>query len=201
MSKTDNPQRELDFNPPKPEKRIVVFDLETRLSADEVGGWQNTHLMRIAVGVAHDSIDDSYKVFYEEDADGLLALLRSADLVVGFNSAKFDYAVLSGYTDEPLGSLPTFDILQEIYKEHGFRVGLGNLAENTLGVGKSADGMQSLVWFREGKLDLVTDYCKQDVKVTRDIFRFGLENGYLLYGKKNGQKSKLTVNWPAHGGR
>lgn len=195
MSKTDNPQRELDFSPPKPEKRIVVFDLETRLSADEVGGWNNTHLMRIAVGVAHDSIDDSYKVFYEEDADGLLALLRSADLVVGFNSAKFDYAVLSRYTDEPLSRLPTFDILQEIHKEHGFRVGLGNLAENTLGVGKSADGMQSLVWFREGKLDLVTDYCKQDVKVTRDIFRFGLENGYLLYGKKNGKKSKLTVNW------
>jgi len=201
MSDKSKPQLALDFNPPKSEKRIVVFDLETRLSADEVGGWNNTHLMRVAVGVAHDSIDDCYKTFYEEDVDDLLALLKKADLVVGFNSAKFDYAVLSGYTDEPLNSLPTFDILQEIYKEHGFRVGLGNLAKNTFGVGKSADGLQSLVWFREGKLDLVTEYCKQDVKVTRDIFRFGLKNGYLLYSKKNGKQSKLTVTWPAYGGR
>ena len=200
MSNKSEPQLALDFNKPKPEKRIVVFDLETRLSADEVGGWNNTHLMRIAVGVAHDSLDDTYKVFYEEDAADLLALLKKADLVVGFNSAKFDYAVLSRYTDEPLSNLPTFDILLEIYKEHGFRVGLGNLAENTLGVGKSADGLQSLKWFKEGKLDLVTDYCKQDVKVTLDIFRFGLENGYLLYGKKNGKQSKLTVTWPAYGG-
>ena len=195
MSDKSEPQLGFNFNPLKKDKRIVVFDLETRLSADEVGGWNNTHLMRIAVGVAHDSLDDSYKVFYEEQTDELLALLKKADLVVGFNSAKFDYGVLSGYTDEPLSSLPTFDILLEIYKEHGFRVGLGNLAENTLGVGKSADGLQSLKWFREGKLDLVTDYCKQDVKVTLDIYRFGLENGYLLYSKRNGKQSKLTVSW------
>ena len=195
MGDKGEPQLGFNFDKPKPEKRIIVFDLETQLSADEVGGWNNTHLMRIAVGVAHDSLDDSYKVFYEEDTNELLALLKKADLVVGFNSAKFDYGVLSGYTDEPLSSLPTFDILLEIYKEHGFRIGLANLAENTLGVGKSADGLQSLKWFREGKLDLITDYCKQDVKVTLDIFRFGLENGYLLYSKKNGKQSKLTVTW------
>ena len=194
-NKKDGRQGEFDFDSDKPAKRIVVFDLETRLSAAEVGGWGNKHLMRVAVGVAHDSMDDSYKFFYEEGVNDLLALLWEADLVVGFNSAGFDYDVLRRYTKEPLSGLPTFDILLEIHREHGFRVGLGNLAENTLGLGKSADGLQSLKWFKEGKLDLVADYCKQDVKVTRDILLFGLENRHLFYRGKDGRKSKLAVNW------
>jgi len=188
-------QQELLFEPKK-EKRIVVFDLETQLGADEVGGWNNTHLMRVAVGVAHDSLDGRYRVFFEKDVNALLELLRSADLVVGFNSRRFDYGVLKGYTDEPLErTLPSFDILEEIHKAHGFRVGLGNLAENTLGVGKSADGAQSLVWFREGKLELIADYCKQDVKVTRDIFLHGLEKKKFFYRDKKGRKGTIRVDW------
>lgn len=192
--KTD--QQEFDFEPKASEKRIVVFDLETQLGADEVGGWNNAHLMRIAVGVAHDSADGEYKVFFEDRVGELLALLREADLVVGFNSRRFDYSVLRGYTDSFLAeSLPTFDILEEIQKALGFRVGLGNLAKNTLGVGKSADGLQSLKWFREGKLDLIARYCEQDVKVTRELFLFGLEKKYVVYGDKNGKKKNLRVNW------
>ena len=29
----------------------VYYDLETQLSAGEVGGWNNIHLMRVAIGV------------------------------------------------------------------------------------------------------------------------------------------------------
>ena len=170
-------QLEIDFNQkpanqpvnPAAKKREVVFDVETRFSAADVGGWDNKQLMRIAVAVAHDSASGEYKVFYEEQAQELLALLTSADLVVGFNSRNFDYAVLGGYTKEPLyKTLPTLDLMEEIEKRIGFRVKLDNVAQNTLGVGKSGDGMQSLQWFKEGKLDLVRDYCIQDVKVTLD---------------------------------
>ena len=181
-----------------PQKRIVVFDLETQKGADEVGGWNNTHLMRVAIGVAYDFTDDTYHVYHDEDVPELLKLLKASDLVVGFNSRNFDYGVLKGYTDEPLGkTLPTFDILEEVKNRLNFRLSLDNIAMNTLGVSKSADGLQSLKWFREGKLDLISEYCKQDVKVTRDVYLHGVERGHLFYSDKMGKKIKFDVNFPA----
>jgi len=183
---------------PKPSKRIVVFDLETQKGADEVGGWNNTHLMRVAIGVAYDFTDDTYHVYRDEDVPNLLALLKSADLVIGFNSRKFDYGVLKGYTDEPLEkTLATFDILEEVQNRLNFRLKLDNIAMNTLGVSKSADGLQSLQWFKEGKLDLISDYCKQDVKVTRDVYIHGVNEGHLFYSDKMGRKIKFDVKFPS----
>jgi DEAD/DEAH box helicase domain-containing protein len=180
---------------PKREKRVVVFDIETRLSADEVGGWGNKHLMRIAVTVAHDSADGEFKVFYEEQTDALLALLKSADLVVGYNSRKFDYDVLAGYTKEPLAStLPTLDLMEEIEKRIGFRVKLDSVAQNTLGVGKSGDGLQSLKWVKEGKMDLVRDYCIQDVKVTLDVFKYAVANKQIFYSGRKGEKVAVKLD-------
>ncbi len=189
----DTGQIGFDFNQEQ-QKRVVVFDLETQLSASEVGGWGNTHLMRVAVGVAHDSADGEYKVFYEDDMPELLKLLKSADVVVGFNSRSFDYGVLKRYTDEPLKDiLPTLDLIEKVQKSIGFRVGLNNIASATVGAEKSADGLQSLKWFKEGKLGLIADYCKQDVKVTRDVYLFALTNGHLFYTDKKGKRIKFPV--------
>ncbi|MFH1488942.1 MAG: DEAD/DEAH box helicase, partial [Pseudomonadota bacterium] len=55
----------LDAMPPEAEipsapaggPRIITFDLETQRSAQEVGGWKNTHLMRVSVAVLHDSLE------------------------------------------------------------------------------------------------------------------------------------------------
>ncbi|MBI5178386.1 MAG: ribonuclease H-like domain-containing protein [Nitrospinae bacterium] len=179
-----------------PKKRVVVFDIETRLGADEVGGWGNKHLMRVAVAVAHDSLDGSFKVFYEEQAKELIALLKCADLVVGYNIRNFDYAVLRPYTDEQLEkTLPTFDLCEEVEKILRFRLKLDSIAQSTLGVGKSADGLQSLKWVKEGKLDLVRDYCIQDVKVTLDVFNYALENKKLFYADKSGKKKEIPAAW------
>jgi len=181
-----------------PEKRIVVFDIETQKSAQDVGGWGNKQLMRVAVAVTFDSIENKFKVFLEKDVPELLSLLKMADLVIGYNSKNFDYAVLAGYTDEPLEkTLPSLDILEEVEKAIGFRVKLDNIASATLGVGKTADGLQSLQWFKEGKLDLIADYCTQDVKVTRDVYLYGLEQNHLFYTGRGraGEKKKIPVNF------
>lgn len=193
---SDSAQLGLNFSDKSPEKRIAVFDIETQLGADEVGGWNNSHLMKVAVAVVHDSMDDQFKVFYENDVPELISLLKKSDLVVGFNSRNFDYSVLKGYTDEPLAeTLPTLDILEEVQKSIGFRVGLNNVAQATLGSAKTADGLQSLQWFKEGKLDLIADYCIQDVKVTRDIYKYGLERKELFYTKKGGRKTGFKVDF------
>ncbi|MEJ2717900.1 MAG: DUF1998 domain-containing protein [Deltaproteobacteria bacterium] len=175
-------------------RRIVVFDLETQRLADEVGGWNNISLMRLSVGVAFTD-EDGFLTFTEETVSDLIDLLKSADLVVGFNQMRFDYEVLSAYSAENLRALPNLDILADIRNVLGFRIKLDHLAEFTLGAKKSGDGLDAVRWFREGRMDFLEKYCRDDVKITRDLFRFGLENGYLLYQPKAGPTARIPVDW------
>ena len=63
-------------------------------------------------------------------------------------------------------------------------------------MGKSAHGLQSVEWFREGRLDLVIDYCRQDVELTRLLYEYGRENGYLLYWDERLQVNRrVPVSW------
>jgi DEAD/DEAH box helicase domain-containing protein len=175
-------------------RRIVVFDLETQKLADEVGGWNNISLMRLSLGVAFTD-EHGFLTFTEDTVSDLIDLLKSADLVVGFNQMRFDYEVLSAYSAENLRALPNLDILVEIRNVLGFRIKLDHLAEFTLGTKKSGDGLDAVRWFRDGRTDFLEKYCRDDVKITRDLFRFGLENGYLLYRSKAGPTARIPVDW------
>ena len=145
------------------ESRIQYFDLETQKSADDVGGWGNIHKMKLAVGVVWDSIDQDYFVYEEKDAKTLVEKLRTADLVIGFNVIGFDYTVLQPYSDFDLQEINTFDMLVDVKKLLNFRLSLNHLAQHTLNAKKSADGLISLQWYKEGKIDKIIHYCKQDV--------------------------------------
>jgi DEAD/DEAH box helicase domain-containing protein len=175
----------------------VLFDLETLRSAADVGGWQNCHRMGIALGVVCHLEDDRFEVFREDRVEALAKTLRAADLVVGFNIRRFDYRVLAGYTGEDYEqTLPTLDLLDEVRKRAGFRLGLGHLARETLGHDKSADGLQSLAWVREGRLDLVEQYCRKDVEILRDLFLHGRREGCVYYRARRGEvKLRLPVEW------
>ncbi len=167
------------------DRRVLVVDLETQKSAEEVGGWSAARHMRLAIGVVWDSITGQLHTYDESQVEQLLAHLKSADLIVGYNIAGFDYEVLRGYTFENLGHLPTLDLLKVVTESLGKRLKLDTLVRGTLGEHKTADGLQSLAWFKEGKLDLVTSYCIKDVELTRDVLKFALEHGYLIYDRKD----------------
>jgi DEAD/DEAH box helicase domain-containing protein len=176
--------------------RLLFFDLETQKTAEDVGGWQNTHLMRVSVAVVFDSLENRFLVYDEDRIEALLARLDKADLIVGFNIKRFDYRVLSAYTSKALRELPTFDILEDIYDRLGFRLALDHLATETLNRGKTADGLQAVQWFEEGKLDKLIEYCRNDVTVTRDLFLYGLKNEHLVFRKKReNQRVRLLVDW------
>lgn len=179
----------------KKDYRILFFDIETQRSAAEVGGWKNLHLMKVAVAVVYDSLEKKFISFLEGEIEQLIEKLKSADLVIGFNLLNFDYGVLQPYTTEDLKKLKTFDILDDVRKRLGFRLSLNHLASKTLNVKKSADGLQSLQWFKEGKMDLIIEYCIKDVEITRDLFQFGIENEYLLYERRDGGVVRLPLDW------
>lgn len=175
--------------------RYMVLDVETRRSAAEVGGWSRADRMGVSVAVLYDSQGDGF-IEYEQDAlPDLFARLREADLVIGFNSSRFDYAVLQPFAGYDLRSLPTLDMLVEVKKRLSYRVSLDNLARATLNAPKSADGLQALQWWKEGNLAAIAEYCRKDVEITRDVYLFGHREGYLLFTNKAGQAVRIAVEW------
>jgi len=184
--------------PPVPQpraRRILFFDLETQKTAEEVGGWNNKHLMRLSVAVIYDAMEGGFHHFTEKQVGELLDRLKGADLIVGFNVRSFDYKVLSAYTPLALEELPTFDMLEEVRERLGFRLSLDHLALHTLGERKSANGLQAVAWFREGRMEELAAYCQKDVEITRRLFEFGCKEGYLLYETREGQKVRLPLDW------
>jgi len=174
----------------------VFFDLETQNLFEDVGGRGNIARLRVACAVTWSSIREDFNVYWEKDVTSLITELRSADRVIGFNIRGFDYEVLKPYTSaEALSSIPTLDLMENLSQVLGFRPSLDSVASATLGVSKTADGVQSVQWFREGKLDQVAEYCKTDVDITRRVFEFGMENGYVNYLSKLGSRQRVRVDW------
>jgi len=179
-------------------KDIIYFDLETQKLAREVGGWSNIHLMKLAVAVTYSRKEEEYCVYLEEDVGKLIEQLKTADLIVGFNIKRFDFAVIAPYTSmslQELQKLPALDMLNDIYRKLGFRVSLDALASATLNETKSADGLQAVQWYKEGELDLVIEYCKRDVEVTKKLHEYGCKYGHVSFVNRRGAKQSVPVNW------
>ena len=184
--------------PPKkasPRLHYGVFDLETQRSAAEVGGWHRAELMKISCAVLYDSKEDRYIDFLENQIPHFVEHLQTFDLVIGFNIKRFDYQVLKGYTDFDFMKLPNLDILEEVKKHLGFRLSLDHLVSVTLGANKAADGLQALRWWKQGKILEIMAYCRPDVKITRDLYRYGRDKGYLLYVNKAQKTLRIPMAW------
>ncbi len=175
-------------------ERYGVFDLETIRSAAEVGGWGNIEQMGMSLGVVYDSEKDDYITYLESEAEQLVAHLETLDLVVGFNNKRFDNRVLSSYTHKNLANLTSLDLLEEVQNYLGYRLSLNALAAETLGEKKSADGLQALEWYKEGKINLIERYCRKDVELTKDLMLHCLEKGFMFFKNKAGQVVKLPLD-------
>lgn len=182
--------------PPGVPQDFVVLDVETRYSAAEVGGWHRASRMGVSVAVLYDSRTDAFTSYTQERIGDLAATLVAAPLVVGFNLVRFDYTVLEphahGYS---FRALPTLDMLLKVHEQLSYRVSLDNLARATLNAPKSADGLMALQWWKEGRLDEIEAYCRMDVTLTRDLYLFGRDNGYLLFTNKAGKSVRVRASW------
>jgi len=177
---------------------IVYFDLETQRTANDVGGWDKKHEMGMSVGVTYSSADGAYEIFPESRVQDLISRLRRADLVVGYNILRFDYEVLMAYTILSLpDQLRTLDLLVDIEKAVGHRLKLEDVAQGTLGVGKVAEGLDAIRWWREGKVMEIAEYCCFDVKVTKLVHEYGAANKELFFSDRFGRKQRIGINWSA----
>ena len=192
--------RNLSFDFKAGTDRFMVLDVETQYLSHEVaGGWNAIDKLKVALVVTWDEAS-GIRVWYEADVTRLLEETRNFSPLVTFNGERFDFQVLSAYGDvSHLSGERSRDIMVYLRDRLGFRVKLDSLAASTLGRGKSGSGIQSVEWWRSGDPALrqkVVDYCKLDVELTRDIYLFGKEKGYvLLDDMRTGTTRRIDVSW------
>ena len=175
----------------------LTFDLETKMLADEVGGWSNIDKMGFAAGVTYSHEKQNYDRFAEQQVGDLITLINQATMVIGFNLIRFDFVVLQPYglsVDDQLKA-KSLDMLQHIFIQLGFRVSLNNLANATLGETKNADGIASVRWYKAGEMERVFAYCEQDVRVTHALWEYGREHKHLLFRDRRGARVEVPVDW------
>jgi len=149
----------------------------------------------MSAAVTYSTAASTYHRYTESRAKALVEELRSAELVVGYNVIEFDYEVLRGYADIPFESLPTLDMMDHLARRIGFRVSLDSVATATLRVGKSADGLQAIRWYRQGLIDKVLTYCQKDVEITKQLHEYGKQFKVVYYWDKQYQRQMVPVSW------
>lgn len=177
-------------------KDKIVFDIETSNSPDDVGGWNNLKKLNVSVVGAYSYNQNKYLIFDENEMDKFGELLRQAGLLIGFSSKHFDLPVLEKYFNFNIAAIPHFDILEEIEKSFGRRVGLGVLAQANIGMNKTSHGLEAIEMYKRGEMEKLKAYCLQDVKITREIFELIKKQGYLWIPQRDlPQMIKVAISF------
>ena len=172
----------------------VVLDIETSNSFADVGKYDPS-LLKVSLVGLYSYATDKYESFLEPDLPKLWRLLESADRIIGYNLFGFDYQVLNTYYPGDLSKFPTLDIMKDVADVIGFRIKLDDVAHGSLGVGKSGNGLQAIEFFRRGEIDKLRDYCLQDVKVTKEVYEFGLANKHVKFKDRSGQLVQVPIDF------
>ncbi|MFA5133650.1 MAG: ribonuclease H-like domain-containing protein [Patescibacteria group bacterium] len=176
-------------------KNEIVLDIETQNTFQEVGS-RDTKLLKVSLLVAYFYKTDEYKAYFEKDLPSLWRELQFADRIIGYNLKGFDYPVLNNYAPFDLFTLPTLDIMEDVYKSLGFRIKLDDIAHGSLGIGKSGNGLDAVRFWKAQELQKLADYCQQDVKVTKEVYEYGLKNNFVEFSDYlSGEKRKIQVDF------
>jgi DEAD/DEAH box helicase domain-containing protein len=173
-------------------KRITL-DIETVSAVSRF----DVSAMELALIGVHDSETDTYTSYTQEELPQLWPLIERADVLIGYNSDHFDIPLLNKYYPGDLTLLHSVDLLVEIKNSLGKRIKLDSVATATLGVKKSGTGLDAVTWWKEGKIEKVRAYCLDDVKITKDIYAYALQNQHVKYNDF-GEIKKIpleTAHW------
>lgn len=160
--------------------RKITFDIETSNTFQDVGK-ADPSALNLSVICIHDSEADEYSTFTQQELQNLWPIIEKADMLIGYNSDHFDIPLLNKYYSGDLTHIKSLDILKEIKNSLGRRIKLDSVAEGTLGKKKIGHGLEAITWWRNGEVEKVKEYCKEDVKITKEIYDYALKNKMLKY--------------------
>ncbi len=176
--------------------RKVVVDIETRNIFQDVGS-NDPRELDISVVCLYDYETDTYHSFLQEEFGKLWPILENADMIITYNGDHFDIPLLDKYYNGDLSKIKSLDLLKEVKSVLGFRLKLDSIAQATLGKGKSGHGLEAVTWWKNGEIEKIIKYCKDDVKVTKEVYDYAMTNGLLKF--KDGPTVKQfkldTTNW------
>lgn len=176
----------------------VILDVETKKTFEEVGGYFPDKLGISFVGVC---VRDGFsgkgemREYFENDLPQLFPLLEQADIVVGFNIDGFDLPTFLPYYSGDIGQIPSLDLMARIKDSAGHRISLDAVAKETLGVGKSGNGLDAIKYYQTKQWDKLAAYCMQDVAVTRDVYDYGLQKGLVKFKNKWNRLIECSVDF------
>ena len=158
------------------------------------------------------------------DRETIEKVLNEAERIVSFNADNFDFRILESVQfDVQQWREKSFDILTEFTRKVGHRINLENLAKTQFGSSKTFITAKQAVEFWRAGLELmrgwsgkndykqssdtfcynvakhlfqeVVEYCKQDVRLTYELYQHILQNQSLNYTdrRSNIKKVKLIV--------
>ena len=195
----------------------VVFDVEIAKTIEEVGGWDNTEKMGVAVACLWQYQDQRMRIYGPDDVEALQDRLLSADRVSSYNGFLFDFPVVFKIPKRdwihPLNDdilylkgmvgLKSNDILRRIWISQGFnpdrwdpKMGgtkLDDVAGATIGSRKIGNGADAPKWYQAGLVQRVVNYCADDVAIEPDLTDFVDRYGYVLIPRSSGvEKLRIT---------
>lgn len=186
----------MPFSKAPADKDIIVLDVETKKSFEEVGGFENREQLGVSYLGVYSYAQDKFFGFFEDDLKTFEDIVRVTNpTIVGFNTIHFDNPVIQPYMkDVKLADCEQVDILRLLEDELGHRVKLDTVAQATLFANKSGDGLDAIRWYREGDFESLAKYCIDDVRITRDVYEFGLRHGVVYY-TSGGDKLPVKASW------
>lgn len=171
----------------------VVLDIETQNTFADV---ENDYTkFRISVIGVYFYETDTYEAFEEHELPKLWPRLEKADRIIGYNSVGFDLPIMNNYYAGDFLSFPNLDLLVEIHKALGFRLKLDDVAAASVGHRKTGHGLQAIEWWKRGEIDKIKKYCLDDVRVTREVYEYGLKYNALAYEDRGGTRKGIPVDF------
>lgn len=168
-------------------------------------GWTDYQNMGISVVCAYQYATDRYRVFGPDNSFYFEQLVKRADLLIGFNSRRFDDNLL-GVHGIHIPPEKTYDVLIEIWGaaglsseyQHGTHAGfsLDACIRANFKLSKSQDGgaMAPIQWQR-GEVGKVIDYCLFDVYALKLLVDRIVKTGELVNPINPKEQLQIRKPW------
>lgn len=169
----------------------VIFDLETQKFFDEIEGFDPANLGVSILSIYVRTLDENFDEikgemisFFEPELASSWEYFKKADRIIGFNSKRFDVPALKPYLPPELTKIPHLDILEHVKDANGKRVSLSAIVKETLGDHKADDPRNAIVYWQkhdEESLRKLKYYCEEDVRLTKEVYDYGLKSKTLKF--------------------
>ena len=142
------------------------------------GGWRDFPNMGCSVVCVFDLSTRLTRVFLEEDFEELRQFVSSGP-TGGFNTRGFDLPLLAHHGIRVDESQHFLDPSAFNWRTHG-GWSLDNIMQSTFGLAKSGHGAMAPVWWQQGKVGKVIDYCCRDVWLEGKLIEHLLAGGKVF---------------------